>query len=139
MLLALSSIQPVQFLSPVILHNTFFLIDMDTPISTLLKHFNAKNYYKHVVYLRFHPDDSSICPCIAFKDYIDCTCSRGDSSQLSISFQKTYHPASSIFISRWFKIVMEEAGLDTSYFKAHSFRLAGSSTIYSKTVRHAKR
>ena len=52
-------------------------------------------------------------------------------SQLFLSWV-TKKPVSKQTISRWLKIVLHEAGIDTSIFKAHSYRGAGLSKAYKK-------
>jgi len=48
-------------------------------------------------------------------------------SKLFISFRKPYKQVTSQTIARWVKSVMSNAGINTSYFKAHSTRGAASS------------
>ena len=52
-------------------------------------------------------------------------------SQLFLSWV-TKKPVSKQTISRWLKMVLHEAGIDTSIFKAHSYRGAGLSKAYKK-------
>lgn len=51
-----------------------------------------------------------------------------NTTQLFISFQKPYSAVSCATISRWIKHVITEAGIDTSYFKAHSTRAAAATS-----------
>ena len=53
-----------------------------------------------------------------------------NSSQVYVSYGKSYKVVSSATLARWLKAVLSLAGIDTSVFKGHSFR--GPST--SKTV-----
>ena len=59
---------------------------------------------------------------------------RGDNEQLFISFIKPHHPASSPTITRWLKLIMESAGIDTSIFKAHLVRCASTSAAAMQGV-----
>ena len=65
--------------------------------------------------------------------YMDATKPlRGDNcDQLFISWI-TKKPVSKQTISRWLKLVLQEAGIDTSIFKGHSYRGAGLSKAYNK-------
>ena len=50
-----------------------------------------------------------------------------DIRDLLISYGKPHKPVSSEAISRWIKDELSNAGVDTSVFKAHSWRSASSS------------
>ena len=73
--------------------------------------------------------DPSICPynIITVKEYIRRTNNdlRGQSTQLFISFHKSYNPVSRFTISRWFKKKSVRGSvIDISVFAAHSARSA---------------
>ena len=55
---------------------------------------------------------------------------RGRTSQLFLSTQKPFQGVSRDTISRWLKLVLDMAGIDTTRFTAHSTRTA--STSYAK-------
>ena len=63
--------------------------------------------------------------------YLQKTQSIRKSSQLFISYV-TYKAITSCTIARWLRMVMDLAGIDTSYFKAHSFRGAAVSATFTK-------
>ena len=55
-------------------------------------------------------------------------------SKLFISYIKPHKPISTDTLSRWIKLVLASAGIDTSVFKAHSVRCAAASHTYAKGV-----
>jgi hypothetical protein len=54
---------------------------------------------------------------------------RGQESRLFISFVAPYKGVSKDTISRWMRTIMTASGIDTSFFKPHSVRLASVSTM----------
>ena len=52
--------------------------------------------------------------------------------KLFISYIKAHKPISTDTLSRWIKLVLASAGIDTSVFKAHSVRGAATSHAYAK-------
>ena len=65
-------------------------------------------------------ENERLCPVKSLTLYIERTRElRGNNDQLFISFIKPHHPVTSSTITRWLKLVMESAGIDTSVFKAH--------------------
>ena len=80
-------------------------------------------------------ENQKLCPAFSLELYIDATQSlRGNSSQLFISFIKPHRPVISSTIARWLKEVIYEAGIDTSIFKAHSFRAASTSAAANSGI-----
>ena len=64
--------------------------------------------------------------------YIDRTKNlRGESSQLFISWV-TKKPVTKQSLARWLKLVLSLAGIDTTVFKAHSYRGAGLTKAFQK-------
>ena len=55
-------------------------------------------------------------------------------SKLFISYIKPHKPISTDTLSRWIKLVLASAGIDTSVFKTHSVRGAATSHAYAKSV-----
>ena len=80
------------------------------------------------------PEDPMVCPVEILKAYEDRTASfrsmtSGEfNSTLFLSYVGQHNSVSSSTIARWLKSIMEEAGIDTSVFKAHSVRGATCST-----------
>ena len=74
------------------------------------------------------PDNQTLCPVSTLKVYLDLTKHlRGEESRLFISFIKPHKAVTSSSIARWLKTILEEAGIDTSVFGAHSTRGASAS------------
>ena len=55
--------------------------------------------------------------------------SRGDIPQLLITHSRPHHAASSETISRWYKQVLDLAGIDTAKYKGHSTCAASTSLL----------
>ena len=62
--------------------------------------------------------------------YIEKTRSIRKSSKLFVSYV-SYDKVTTSTIARWLKFVLQEAGIDTSVFKAHSFTGAAASAAFS--------
>ena len=79
----------------------------------------------------FYAPDEYLCPVRALQVYERNTASfrSGDSkSILFLSWIGKHEPVSSSSIARWLRICLQEAGVDTDTFKAHSVRGAACST-----------
>ena len=75
----------------------------------------------------FTPDEE-ICPIRTLSAYLQRTEKvRHDNTQLLLSYMKPFKPVSRDTISRWMKIVVRDAGINTSMFKPHSTRAASCS------------
>jgi site-specific recombinase XerD len=61
---------------------------------------------------------------------------RGQESRLLISYVAPYKGVSKDTISRWMKTIMTASGIDTSFFKPHSVRLAFVSAVSDKGLPH---
>ena len=135
MLLALSTSQRTQTLKAIKLNNMVFGNELVMiPIYSLLKQTSAKNR-KFCIYLKPFGEDPAICVVTALKEYIKRTeVNRKTENQLFISFQKPFHPVSTQTISRWLKLVLNEAGIDISLYKAHSTRAASCSKAKADNV-----
>lgn len=85
--------------------------------------------------LKAYPPDRRLCICRVLKHYLLCTkYLRNNSKQIFISYCKPHAPVSKDTISRWIRIVLQKAGIDTSVFKAHSTRSASSSAARENHV-----
>lgn len=75
-----------------------------------------------------------LCVAGAIKEYLTATEGLRDpqSDLFFITSTKPYRPASKQTLSRWVKETMEKAGVDSSYFKAHSTRHASTSAALRK-------
>ena len=82
-----------------------------------------------------YPSDHSLCVASTLEEYIKRTAPlRNNETQLFISVIRPHKKVSKASISRWIKIVMEAAGIDTSVFKPHSTRAASTSKAASCDV-----
>jgi hypothetical protein len=73
-----------------------------------------------------HFCDESLCVMHTLLFYLSVTKSLRKSDQVLISYV-TYNAVTTSTVARWLKIVLNLAGIDTSVFKAHSFRSASAS------------
>jgi hypothetical protein len=85
--------------------------------------------------LEAYPPDRRLCICRVLKHYLFCTKNlRKNSKQLFISYRKPHEPVGKETISRWIRVVLHKAGIDTSVYKAHSTRAASSSAARDRNV-----
>ena len=74
------------------------------------------------------PENPTLCPVSSLNVYLSKTKPlRGEEPRLFISFIKPHKAVTSSSIARWLKTTLEEAGIDTAVFGAHSTRGASSS------------
>ena len=82
-----------------------------------------------------YPADKQLCVAYHLGEYLERTKPlRGDCKQLLLSFQKPYRAVSTDTISRWLKLVLKQAGIDITMFKAHSARAASTSAAASGNI-----
>ena len=126
-LLALVSGQRVQTLEAFNINHCHFDSTCATfSINKLLKHNSAKHKDNHII-IPYFTDNKKICPVSCLKQYIKRTKRERNSSQLFISLQAPYNKVSKSTISRWIKLTLTEAGVDTDIYKSHSTRAASTS------------
>ena len=84
-----------------------------------------------VIFFPALKDNVQLCPVACLREYIKKTEKlrnhSGVSKPLFLTTQKPYSPVSSTSIGRWLKLTLQDAGIDTSVFKALSTRGASSS------------
>ena len=74
------------------------------------------------------PDNSTLCPVTTLKAYEARTESlRRGETKLLLSFIKPHGSLTSSTVTRWLKTLLQEAGVNTSLFNAHSVRGASTS------------
>ena len=74
------------------------------------------------------PRNVALCPVASLRMYLDKTKDlRGEETRLFVSFIRPHKAVTSSSIARWLKAILEEAGIDTSIFGAHSTRGASAS------------
>lgn len=80
-------------------------------------------------------DKKVICPVSTLRAYEERTLPlRGTETKLFISFIKPHEHVSSSTVARWLRKLLEEAGIDTGIFTAHSVRGASASTASNMGV-----
>jgi hypothetical protein len=95
-------------------------------VYSTLKQSRAGYRNPQIVLQKYRPDPK-LCIYTYLTKYLKITMPLRHTSQLLISFQKPNRGVSTDTISRWAKIVMAQAGVDTSIFKSHSTRAASTS------------
>ena len=83
-------------------------------------------------------NNGQLCPVTCLREYIKRTAKlrnhSGVNQPLFLATQKPYSPVTSTSIGRWLKLTLQDAGIDTSVFKAHSTRGASSSAARQSGV-----
>ena len=83
-------------------------------------------------------DNLQLCPVACLKEYIKKTEKLHNHSDVSkplfLATQKPYSPVQSTSIGRQLQLTLQDAGIDTSVFKAHSTRGASSSAARQSGV-----
>jgi len=88
---------------------------------------SRQGYRDPLLVLKAYPPDRRLCIFTYMKVYLARTAKfRGQHRNLFVTYQKPIHPVARDTLSRWTKLVLKEAGLDTAVFSAHSVR--GAST-----------
>ena len=78
--------------------------------------------------------DEQICVYSTLESYLDCTANLRNSSKLFVSLNKPHGEISKDTVSRWVKVSLAMAGVDTNKFLAHSTRAAAISKAQRKNV-----
>ena len=68
----------------------------------------------------------------SLKNYLNSTQKLRSDDKLFISLQEPHKGVARGTISRWIKTVLQEAGIDTGKFTAHSTRAAATSAAFDK-------
>ena len=79
------------------------------------------------------PENPKLCPAVLYLYLKKTREIRGAVDQLFIAIIKPHLPVTSSTIARWMK-VLEESGIDTKLFKAHSVRSASTSAAANQGV-----
>lgn len=129
-LLALSTAQRVQTLSLIRLSNiTANDQNFEIIINDVIKT-SAPNRQMPRLVIPLFPHKVQICPGKTLTSYIEATKPFrlfSQTEKLILTTKKPIHNASASTISRWIKNVLEESGVDTTIFTAHSTRHASTS------------
>jgi hypothetical protein len=96
-------------------------------IHELLKTSRPGKHFSQLV-LQSYPEDKELCVFDVLQTYVARTQPlRANYTQLLISYQKPHRPVTSETIARWIRKVLDNAGIDTTTFGAHSTRAAATS------------
>lgn len=132
MLLALLTGQRGQFLHNIRVQDLKFgKDDVNIQINDLMKQ-SRPGYHMKPFRLQQFDKDSNLCIVRSLKSYLSKTVAIRNDDKLFISLQAPHKGVSRGTISRWVKIVLQGAGIDTGQFSAHSTRAAASSTALAK-------
>lgn len=128
-LFALVSAQRVQTLHEISLDNLDFSTDrVDISINSLLKQSRPGNVGLHLSFGAFAAD-RRLCIMHYLRHYRSRTQEiRGQERGLFITFKRPIHKATKQTISRWIKVTLHQAGVDTNKYSAHSTRAASTSS-----------
>ena len=97
-------------------------------VNSLLKH-TTPSRGDNVITLPAFGEDKRLCVVTYLREYIKRSRPFRSSSQLFMSFISPHGPVSKDTISRWIKLTLKKAGIDTKIFKAHSTRAASTSAV----------
>lgn len=128
MLTLLVSGQRLQTLSLMSLDNMHVSSNSYSFVITDLLKQTRPGYKNPTVVLRAFPSDERLCIFLLLQAYIQRTAPvRKDVRSLFLCFRKPYGLASKDTLSRWAKLVLAAAGIDTAHYTPHSTRSASSS------------
>ena len=103
-------------------------------IMSLLKHSKPSNKASNQVVLHAFDNNKKVCPVFLIKYYIRRTKSLRDNTQLFISPHRPHHPVAKSTLSRWVKLTLAKAGINTDIYTAHSTRSASTSAAAAASV-----
>lgn len=134
-LLALITGQRVQTLSKISLDNikeseNIIHIMIPERIKT-----SGVNRYQPLLKIPYFRDKPELCAATTLIQYLEKTKNiRTNEKRLFLTIKKPHHAAKAATISRWIKETLEQGGIDTSLFTAHSTRHASTSAAFRKGV-----
>jgi len=100
-----------------------FVID-----TALINKQSRQGYKDPVLVLKSYPPDRRLCVFLYLTKYLARTATvKSPERTLFVTYQKPMHSASKDTLSRWTKLVMKQAGIDTKVFSSHSVRGATTS------------
>ena len=103
-------------------------------ITKLLKTSKPGKHQGHLEF-RSYPVDRRLCVVTCLKQYVKLTEPvRAGHDSLWLSYSKPFKPVSRDTISRWIRNVLENAGINTNLFGAHSTCAASTSAAQSNNV-----
>ena len=125
-LIALTTASRCSEIASLSMENT--IIDSERAIFQIPKSKTWNKRMMKLIHIHKFSANSELCPLTALNAYLSTTQSvRDGNKSLFLTLVKPHKPVSSSTISRWIKGTMELAGIDTSFYKAHSTRSASTS------------
>jgi integrase len=112
-------------------------ITNDTCKFQLLEHIKTSKPGQTATMLTFkkYTENQAICPLLTLNAYLARTNPlRGEEKQLLISYQRPHKAISRDIMSRWVKMGLTAAGIDTTVFTPHSTRAASTSKAKARSV-----
>ena len=103
-------------------------------IMTLLKHSTPANKTSNVITFEAYAEDKRLCPVFLLRHYFKRTELLRSGSQLLINHQKPHKAVSKDTISRWIKLTLQKAGINTTIFKPHSTHSASTSAAAASSL-----
>ena len=101
--------------------------------TSLLKH-SRPGFLGNSVTFHAFPQNRNLCIVSILDEYLKRRALLTDIPQLIVTHRSPHKGASSDTIARWLKELLTLSGIDTSIFKAHSFRGASSSYAHKMSV-----
>lgn len=135
MLMALLSGQRRQILHS--LHIDLMSLSTDKCVFTITSLLKTSRPGKHLSFIEFqvYAPDIRLYVVRHLEHYVSKTSSlRGDEKKLVISYSKPHKSVSTVTISRWLKTTLQQAGIDTSKYSAHSTISASTSAAKVNSV-----
>jgi len=133
-LLALISAQRVQTLQAIKLSSIKFVPDsVEIFITTNIKT-SKPGIRQPCILLTRYPHEQKLCVVDTLIEYLSRTNIYRKSDQLLLSLESPYNAITTETISRWLKLLLSEANIDVSMYKAHSFRHASTSKAFQEGV-----
>ena len=103
-------------------------------IQQLLKHSNPLNKTSNNIIIQSFQPNKKICPLFHLKYYIKRTADLRKSGKLFLNHQQPHHPVSKETLSRWVKLTLTKAGINTKVYSAHSTRSAATSAAANSAL-----
>ena len=103
-------------------------------IPAILKTTTPQFHVAPLIFKRF-PQEPRLCVVSNLRRYLAVTSEiRGNEKRLFISFAQPFKPVTVSTIRRWITTILENAGINTQIFGAHSTRAAGTSKAYLQGI-----
>ena len=134
-LLALTTAQRIQTIHALNLKHCVFKDNyVMFSVQSILKHSNPNNKTSNCFTIHAFDKNRKICPVFLLKYYIKRTEKLRQDDQLFINNQNPHNATSKETISRWIKLCLQKAGINTKKYTTHSTRSASTSAAAAASV-----